>query len=61
MGQPSIGQIVSFHQIAFDLFYAVIPCSYIISYHCTMKVLVTGSNGLLGQKLTDYYKTHFHI
>src|SRR5688572_8540521 len=22
-----------------------------------MKVLVTGSNGLLGQKLTDYYKT----
>ena len=22
-----------------------------------MKVLITGSNGLLGQKLTDYYKT----
>ena len=26
-----------------------------------MKVLVTGSNGLLGQKLTDYYKTQLHI
>lgn len=26
-----------------------------------MKILVTGSNGLLGQKLTDYYKTQPHI
>ncbi|MES2559676.1 MAG: NAD(P)-dependent oxidoreductase [Bacteroidota bacterium] len=26
-----------------------------------MKVLVTGSNGLLGQKLTDYYKAQSHI
>jgi dTDP-4-dehydrorhamnose reductase len=26
-----------------------------------MKVLVTGSNGLLGQKLTDYYKTRTDI
>ncbi|MES2778449.1 MAG: NAD(P)-dependent oxidoreductase [Bacteroidota bacterium] len=26
-----------------------------------MKVLVTGSNGLLGQKLTDYYKTQSSI
>lgn len=26
-----------------------------------MKVLVTGSNGLLGQKLTDFYKTQSHI
>lgn len=26
-----------------------------------MKVLVTGSNGLLGQKLTDFYKTQAHI
>lgn len=26
-----------------------------------MKVLVTGSNGLLGQKLTDYYKTRADI
>jgi dTDP-4-dehydrorhamnose reductase len=26
-----------------------------------MKILVTGSNGLLGQKLTDFYKTQSHI
>ncbi len=26
-----------------------------------MKILVTGSNGLLGQKLTDYYKTQTNI
>lgn len=26
-----------------------------------MKILVTGSNGLLGQKLTDYYKTQSQI
>jgi dTDP-4-dehydrorhamnose reductase len=26
-----------------------------------MKILVTGSNGLLGQKLTDYYKTRKDI
>jgi dTDP-4-dehydrorhamnose reductase len=26
-----------------------------------MKVLVTGSNGLLGQKLTDYYKTQAQV
>ena len=26
-----------------------------------MKILITGSNGLLGQKLTDYYKTQSNI
>ncbi|TAE87918.1 MAG: NAD-dependent epimerase/dehydratase family protein [Bacteroidetes bacterium] len=26
-----------------------------------MKILVTGSNGLLGQKLTDYYRTRTDI
>jgi dTDP-4-dehydrorhamnose reductase len=26
-----------------------------------MKILITGSNGLLGQKLTDFYKTQSHI
>lgn len=26
-----------------------------------MKILVTGSNGLLGQKLTDYYKTQANV
>jgi dTDP-4-dehydrorhamnose reductase len=35
--------------------------SSIFLYTCIMKILVTGSNGLLGQKLTDLYKTQPNI